>query len=311
MKNETYAEKVKERLRQKAGNKLGDKAKSHEGQHPDIFLNPSDNMIDGVFPDKKSVKGTLSTEELKMDRVGNLVSSFAMCVSYFKQFFRTEEGEKAFCRILTRLGIDMQGAEIQNAAFELLPSEAYRNDPVKRPYDRTNFDFFLELTDGRRISWEIKFTEAEFGKISSSKSPEAYARQWERVYSKLYRTSVYRKADDPVCTNGYACLRADGLTGECSLRSSCAICEFYSHYQIRRNIVWAQHAGDHVMFLTPRENTSLDAERAYIEAYADQYGKGYIHNVYWEDLLPITLQETAGDSALHDYYARFKSKYLD
>lgn len=64
-------------------------------------------------------------------------------------------------------------------------------------------------------------------------------------------------------------------------------------------------------FLPPRENTSLDSERAYIETYANQYGKGYIHNLYWEELLFITLEETAGDGLLHHYSLHFKNKYLD
>lgn len=315
--NETYADKVKERLRKKVdrewlGGTLKRPGKSAVYNHPDIFREPGRNLMDGLFPIPQSVKGTLTEAILNDERVGHLVSSLAMCISYFKRFFLTPAGETAFLRILTRLGINLKGAEIQNAAFELLPSEVYRNDSVKHPYDQTHFDFFLELTDGRRIFWEIKYTEAGFGKISASeKHPDRYVKQWQNVYSKLYQTSAYRNSENPVCTEDYICLKEGRLTACCAREASCAIHEFFSHYQIRRNIVWAQHADDHVFFLTPRENTSLDTERAYIETYANQYGKGYIHNLYWEELLFITLEETAGDSLLHHYYLRFKNKYLD
>ena len=61
--------------------------------------------------------------------------------------------------------------------------------------------------------------------------------------------------------------------------------------------------------LTPRANDAkgICDGRAYIDNMENQH----IRNIYWEDMIQITLLTVAECEPLKDYYFKFKSKYLD
>lgn len=81
--------------------------------------------------------------------------------------------------------------------------------------------------------------------------------------------------------------------------------------QIRRNILYAAKPGDYVLFLTPRENETLNEGRAYIEHYATKWGTDCIRNIYWEDLLETTLRVVSCEPEMFAYYTKFKEKYFE
>lgn len=300
MKKETYERVVKERMQIKFPKELtGGLFRGRAYDH--ILLQLKDNFIDGKFPVKKCLKGNLTDSDIKYHYAEHLNSSQTMCIAFFKKFFETKENEYLLAEILMMLGIDVLGSEFTAAVFEHIPNAK----------EGTNFDFYLELTNGKQITWEIKFTEKEFGGTTlDKKRPRRYIEKWKDIYTDMLYDCAYYSYPAVDCDD-YKCLSTGELANDCCVHNQCAIHEFYEYYQIRRNILYAKNKGDYVLFLTPRENHSLDEGRAYIERYAKEWAPENIKNIYWEDLIETTLKAVSCNAELFDYYSRFKSKYFE
>lgn len=179
-------------------------------------------------------------------------------------------------KTLKAVGVPITSEKIKYAVFEYEPDSK----------EKTNFDFFLVLDNSVHVSFEIKYTESEFGGISSDKKdPDKYARKWTEVYRKMVQECPY---------------------------ISCNEQEFYAkcHYQINRNICFAKD-GDIVLFLTPKANDAVNLVegREYIDSYTSH--KPNIRNIYWEDVINALMKLIADEPELLDYYSRFKEKYID
>lgn len=274
--------------------------------YPHIFKELKSNFIDGKYPTKKCLKGALTDTDIKYHYAEHLNSSQAMCISFFKKFFESEEYEYLLAEILMMMKIDVAGTEFTDAVFEYIP-------PAKKGLKKegTNFDFYLKLGNGKQITWEIKFTESEFGRITPDKIDTAkYIKKWEDIYTEMLFDCAYYSYPVVDCDD-YRCLSTGELTNDCCAHDKCSIHEFYTHYQIRRNILYAKNKGDYVLFLTPKENKSLDEGRTYIDHYAEKWGTDCIRNIYWEDLIDTTLQVVSCQPELLDYYTKFKAKYFE
>lgn len=269
--------------------------------YPHIFKELKDNFIDGTYPTKKCLKGNLTDADIKYHYAEHLNSSQTMCIAYFKKFFESKEYETLLAEILMMQGIDVVGcAEFTDAVFEYIPYAK----------EGTNFDFYLKLANGKQITWEIKFTESEFGGTTKAGGArDKYITKYENTYIPMLRECAYYDFPDVVCDD-YECLATGVLTDDCSVCDKCSIHRFFKHYQIRRNILYAKKKGDYVLYLTPRENQALDEGRAYIEHYATKWGTDCIRNIYWEDLLETTLYVASREPKLLDYYTKFEEKYF-
>lgn len=240
-----------------------------------ILADIKTNFIDGESPKFCSIKGYLTDAEIKYHQgAAHMNSSQVVCISYFKKFFENTEYEKYLLEILRESGLSIEESdEIESAAFEYEP----RSD------ERTNFDFYIVMKSGQKISFEIKYTEPEFGGISPDKNdPDKYDRKWEAIYKEMVEKSIYLDVDKDT---------------------------FYKpHYQVNRNIVYAD-AGDYVTFLTPRANDAnlLEEGRKYI----DGMNEPHILNIYWEDIMERTLDRVRECSELRDYFTRFYQKYIE
>jgi len=297
--SKTYEAIVKERMTKKfPEDLLGGKFKNK--QYPHIFKELKYNFIDEQFPVRKCIKGNLTDEEIKYHYAEHLNSSQTMCIAYFKKFFETREYESLLADILMKLGIvTVDGYKFTDAVFEYIPCTK----------EGTNFDFYLKLDNDKQITWEIKFTEKDFGGTTGDGASDKYIAKYENVYIPMLRECAYYDFPDIYCDD-YHCLNTGMLTDDCDARDKCSIYEFYKYYQIRRNILYARTKEDYVLFLTPRENRELDDGRAYIERYAKKCGTDHIRNIYWEDLLETTLNVVSSVSELYDYYTKFKEKYF-
>ena len=295
----SYSTKVKERMAGKfQANQKG--GLFHGKPYDHILTDLKYNFIDGNPPEKKCMKGNLTDANIKYHYAEHLNSSQTMCIAYFKKFFECPEYESLLAEILMMLKIDVsEDCVFSDAVFEHIPCAK----------EATNFDFYLTTSDGRQITWEIKFTEAEFGSVSLETDGKKYLDKYKNIYMPMLSEGLYCTSPDEesgLCP----CLETGVLTDLCSRQDSCAIKEFYRYYQIRRNILYAKKNGDYVLFLTPRENDNLDEGRAYIEYYAKQHNTDRIRNIYWEDLLDATLQVVSCEPGLLDYYTKFKDKYF-
>lgn len=267
-KKTAFAEAVKQRIIQALPEK--DRYGLWHGRtYPHICKELRDNFIDG----KGTLKGKLFGKAIKFhEGATHLNSSQVLCINYFNKFFENGQSEELLLQILRDAGLDISNGEmIQDATLEYEPDRK----------ERTNFDFFLKLTSGRHISFEVKYTESEFGGISPDrKHPEKYTEKWKHIYLPMVQKSPY-------------------------LGEHCAEDLFYKHYQIHRNIAYAQ-ANDIVVFLTPRLNHALDEERCYIDGFCTPN----IRNLYWEDIVTIVLKKVQNDPDMYDYFCRFRNKYF-
>ena len=264
VKNTAYAESVKQRIVRVLPEK--DRYGLWHGRaYPHICKELQDNFIDGMG----TLKGKLVGKTIKFhEGATHLNSSQVLCINFFNRFFEDEQSEELLLQILRDAGLDISnGEKIKDATLEYEPD----------PKERTNFDFFLQLTSGRHISFEVKYTESEFGGISfDQKHPNKYAEKWKHIYLPMVQKSPY-------------------------LGEHCDEYLFYKHYQIHRNIAYAQ-ANDIVVFLTPRLNHALDEERCYIDGFCTPN----IRNLYWEDIVSVVLKKVQNDPNMYDYFCRFR-----
>lgn len=239
-----------------------------------IFTEITSNFIDGRYPKLCSIKGNLTNTEIKYHVFAkHMNSSQVMCISYFKKFFEKNEYEKCLLVILSEAGIPIdQDEKINSAVFEYEPKSS----------EGTNFDFYLILTSGKRISFEIKYTEDEFGGASYDKNdPDKYNRKWNDVYQEMVQHSPFLSLDKEA---------------------------FYKNYQVNRNIVYASPE-DYVIFLTPKANDAKALREG--RDYIDSLQNSHILNIYWEDVARITQNAVEGYEELKDYYLKFYRKYIE
>lgn len=281
--------------------KTGREWRKGDGGRKHICLELRDNFIDQKFPEQCCIKGNLFKESIGYHIYSHsLNSSQVMCISFFKKFFENAEYEKYLVAALKECGLRIDNdVTVTDAIFEYVPDKK----------ENTNFDFYMILSNEKYISFEIKYTEAEFGGIGKRKgdNPNKYGEKWENYYKTLVKNCPYLKNQEE-CDNGYKCIENAKLNSKaCEKTKECQIYRFYSHYQINRNISWAEKDTDIVVFLTPRENESLNKGRVYIEGFNNPN----IKNLYWEDLIAIVLKHVEQDEDLRTYYTKFKKKYFD
>ena len=270
-----FAKKIQEKMgtMMKKSGKIG--GIWHGRTYDHICLCVEDNFIDGQKPLKCDVKGELTHEEIKYHfGATHLNSSQIVCISFFKKFFERPEWEHFLLDMLKQCGLDIGLSSINNAVFE------YELDKK----ERTNFDFYLVLDNKTRISFEIKYTESEFGGISpDAKDPDKYHNKWKQIYAMMVQQSPFLNCDET---------------------------SFYSNYQINRNIVFAKQ-NDFVLFITPKANDTpgIISGRDYIDKVSKTYPN--IRNLYWEEVVEVLLSLVNENPELFEYYSKFKTKYIN
>lgn len=272
--DETFAKRIQNIMGQRVPEniprgKYGDKTYSH------IFTDIESNFIDGLKPRNSRVKGKLKNTTISYHPgAAHMNSSQVVCISFFKKFFEKTEYNKYLLDILRDMGIAIEASdEIEAAAFEYVPCNK----------EGTNFDFYMVLNSKYKITFEIKYTESEFGGISSDKNnPGKYDRKWDNIYRDWVKNSLYLNVDKDT---------------------------FYkSHYQVNRNILYAGD-GDYAVFITPRANDAPQLEEG--RKYIDGMNSPYIRNIYWEDIIKSTLDRVQECDELRDYYTKFYQKYIE
>lgn len=143
----------------------------------------------------------------------------------------------------------------------------------------TNFDFYIETDNGRKVYMEIKYTEDDFGK---AKRDKAHREKWEVIYKPLLKTSQ--------------------LVNEETITED----DFYENYQLLRNISHAQTNSDYVVFLVPKETLYERAEK-FINKVVKSEALDHVRVISWEE----AFDAVKNDPQLADYYAEFEKKYLD
>lgn len=201
----------------------------------------------------------------------HLSSSQALCINLFYPLLH--EGRLGL--ILGLLGIPEH--EITDACFEKV------SDIETGPGRRTNFDFYMRLSDNTKVYFEIKYTEDGFGRADPD---EEHKRKYVDTYQPLLINNEY-------------------INSEASQMS-----EFLGSYQIMRNLC---HIGDdsYVVFVYPKANEKVhsQAQSVPVAALTDK-GKTRFKILLLEDATDGLLDSVDSDK-LQEHYREFKSKYLN
>ena len=212
-----FAKKVKDAMSARVPSELtGGIYERNQRPYAHIYRAQKDNFIDGQYPEKCDIKGDLFGEDKTIIYNGatSLNSSQALCINFFKEFFKKEEWEMMLLSDLKDVGVPLESEIIKNAAFEYVPNSI----------EETNFDYYMEMNNGIRVSVEVKYTESGFGMPKYKENPQKYDKKWNDIYEKMVADCPYLNCDKEV---------------------------FLGQYQINRNICYAKD-GDIVLFITPR-----------------------------------------------------------
>ncbi len=196
----------------------------------------------------------------------HLNSSQAMCLNFFFPFFK----EKQMKLITDFIGFSDETIDYNTVAFEKHGLEAKLR---RRP---TYFDFYFETTSGKKLYFEIKYTEGSFGKaiVNSNK--------FDNVYSKFLKP----------LNNSFHSEQ-----------------EFFNNFQILRNLI---HIDDNsfVVFVYPQDNRGIrrDAERVKSDFLNSTYHNNFF-SVTWEMLFESVYSSTK-NTTISKQLDDFKAKYL-
>ncbi len=197
----------------------------------------------------------------------HLNSSQAMCLNFFFPLME----EKALDIVLKFIGFKNETINYTNTCFE-------KKSLVERNYRPTSFDFYIETNSGKKIFFEVKFTEQKFG----------VAKEADRIdkFNAVYKENLkvinekYHKPD-----------------------------VFFKHYQIVRNLICIKDKDSYVVFLYPDKNQKIknQAEFAKSNILITEFQDNLI-NLTWEDLLNY-IQNNVKNQNLEDQFRDFREKY--
>ena len=167
-------------------------------------------------------------------------SSQILCISYFYDFI--SDKNKLQKLVSSSLNID---AKVVSAAFEYITQ------------DGSNIDFVVNLENGGKVYFEIKYTESEFGPASSKNADYQMIR--ERYHSSIeINDTDYRR-----------------------------------QYQLVRNVCLSPgNSNNHTVFLLPRANSSINTKYEKGIKSIRNVNEFHVQRLYWEDLIEQIHNET-------------------
>ncbi len=205
----------------------------------------------------------------------HLNSSQAMCINFFYPLIK----ENLLQSILKVMHIKGEiNYNSQDICFEK-GSELEKN--AKR---KTNFDFYIKLTSGIKVYFEIKYTENEFGK---ARLDENHKNKFSDIYMPLIM-------NNPAIEDHFK--NQD---------------KFLKNYQIMRNIAHVSE-DSYVIFIYPMENQGI--RKAALSAREDIIARGWgAHFILftWEDLIKELKYNLTSEEVMDYYNKDFSCKYLE
>ena len=240
--------------------------KKNNQSYPHIL--PENNKFDNLLPTYRNrLIAYLNEQQIKLHPdFHHLNSSQAMCLNFFFPLYQ----EQTLELITDSLGLANETVNYDTVCFE--------TDGLEAKYGRqpTSFDFFFETTSGKRLYFEIKYTEDEFGKA------EINSDKFDNVYSKFLK---------PINN---------------SFHSSQL---FFDNYQILRNLI---HIDDNsfVVFIYPESNDGIrkGVNRVKADFLVSKY-HDHFFTATWNDLFDSVLTSTT-NANIKTQLVDFKNKYL-
>ncbi|MFD1861990.1 PGN_0703 family putative restriction endonuclease [Planococcus chinensis] len=200
----------------------------------------------------------------------HLTSSQAVCLNFFYPIMK----EKQLSALLEVL--QLEDEDVKECSFEMEVAGG----------DGTNFDFYIELASGKKLFFEIKYTEDGFGK---KKAGIDYRSKYDSYYQEGLAEKLKPGLDD------YE--------------------SFMDDYQLMRNISYIDETGENLLIIIyPEGNRKIRKE--YDAVLANVIEPSYQPNIRlltWEDVctgVMEVLQDSNASGRLLNQYSDFAEKYL-
>jgi hypothetical protein len=172
-------------------------------------------------------------------------------------------------RLLKVLGIN------DDAAY----SGCFEN--VLHAEENTSFDFYMESAAGRKIFFELKLSEAEFG---SCRIDERHQQKLDVEYRPHLQEHVDSMWLEPAA--------------------------FCANYRVLRNLSYlGRYADSGVTFIFPKANEKLMQAEGAIKQIVSKSLAPRVAILYLEYLVERILDAVARDEALTQHYLAFRQKY--
>ena len=204
----------------------------------------------------------------------HLNSSQALCINLFYPLIK----EMQLGTILDQLNLRRQGISVSE--FEKESDLETDNEGKQRR--KTNFDFFMQLADGTKIYFEIKYTEDGFGKVDSSKydNRDKFTAVYEDMLNHQFIKPEFHNCD-----------------------------AFLTRYQIMRNLC---HITDnsYVVFVYPKANKKIHEQVAMAKKdILTEEGNKRFRVLSLESLLPSIRETLPSSIRMEKHYKEFEEKY--
>lgn len=200
----------------------------------------------------------------------HLTSSQAVCLNFFYPLVEEEQ-----LPMLLKV-FDLEDEEVAESGFEHVVAGG----------DGTNFDFYIALSSGKKLFFEIKYTEDGFGK---KKAGIDYRSKYDSYYQEGLAEKLKPGLDD------YE--------------------SFMDDYQLMRNISYIDETGENLLIIIyPEGNRKIRKEYdAVLANVIEQSYHPHIRLLTWEDVctgLMEVLQDSNASARLLNQYSDFAEKYL-
>ncbi|MEH7248075.1 hypothetical protein V7114_14965 [Neobacillus niacini] len=194
----------------------------------------------------------------------HLNSSQAACLNFFYPLVE----EDCFSKLLPILQFDNE--TIKNYQFEKIVSRK----------EGTNFDFYLELDSGKKVFFEIKYSEIGFGKATDLP-------RYREKYESVYKARLEDKVNEGILL--YPTL--------------------IKNYQLMRNISYVDPTS-FLVIICPEGNRRVrqEYENVIYKILKPEYHSN-IQLITWEALVH-ELKSNLHQKRLNEHYTMFEEKYL-
>jgi hypothetical protein len=223
----------------------------------------------------------LNTRSIKLRTdFHHLNSSQAMAFNlFFPLVSEGEKGERGKAVLPSVLGLPKDDP-IDICEFE----KVFPKQEGETWQEDTKFDFYIKLSSGTQVFFELKLAEQDFGR--KAKPSEKAQQKWEELYVDRLRGKV----DDRYL---------DMETG-------------FKHYEILRNMSYIDPDGsDRLIFIFPKRNKALEQADLDIREIASTYLSDKVSIVYLEDLAKtIRVKSDLLGKKFTDHYKEFSVKYI-
>ena len=227
--------------------------------------NKFDNLLK---PYNAELTSYIKTSKTTLDsNFHHLNSSQAMCLNFFYPLYK--EGKLEI--ITDYLGLTNEKINYETVCFE---KNGLEIDYRKRS---SKFDFYFETFSNKKVYFEIKYTEGNFGKSS---------RPNENTFNNLYSLHL-------------TSIKEDFHNVE----------SFYANYQILRNLI---HIDDnsYVVFVYPEDNKVVKREVSKVKTkFLNPDYLNHFIEAEWNNFFKY-VSKTITSSKLQEHYSEFNRRYF-